>query len=184
MPRRMRQTSFLSAISSLPTCGHPPLQQASEKRYYSLKVIQGMVDEWGGRRGRKVIDLLLACSEAARAAARIHHPSLRRVAAWPLLRARAAARARAANRCADGVCREGLGRTGSSPHSGRDSRSSGGRRAATSGSTLAGRQPMTRSHDSDSRRNSSRCSPTSFFRQPHPPPRRCCNKRAPSPSFS
>ena len=49
MPRRMRQTSFLSAISSLPTCGHPPLQQASEKRYYSLKVIQGMVDEWGGR---------------------------------------------------------------------------------------------------------------------------------------
>jgi hypothetical protein len=27
-------------------------------------------------------------------------------------------------------------------------------------------------------------SPTWFFRQPHPPPRRCCNRRALSPSFS
>jgi taurine dioxygenase len=38
--------------------------------------------------------------------------------------------------------------------------------------------------DSSSRRNSSRCSPTSFFRTPHLPRPRCCNKRAPSPSFS
>jgi hypothetical protein len=35
-----------------------------------------------------------------------------------------------------------------------------GRRTATSGSTPAGRRPATRSRDSDSRRNSSRCSPT------------------------
>src|ERR1700738_1879614 len=28
-----------------------------------------------------------------------------------------------------------------------------------------------------------RRSPTWFFRQPHPPPRRCCNRRALSPSF-
>ena len=64
-----------------------------------------------------------------------------------------------------------------------DSRSSGGRRAATPGSTLAGRRP-TWSRYSDSRRSSSHCSPNSFFRQAHPPLRRCCNKRAPSRSFS
>ena len=68
--------------------------------------------------------------------------------------------------------------------SGRDFRSSGGRRAATSGSTRAGRQPATRSRDSDSPRNSSRCSPTWFFRTTHPRPRRCCNRHALSPSFS
>ena len=42
---------------------------------------------------------------------------------------------------------------------------------------------VTRRGGNDSRRNSSRWSPTSFFRKTHPPPRQCCNKRAPSPSF-
>ena len=36
----------------------------------------------------------------------------------------------------------------------------------------------------DSRRNSWRYSPTSFLRAAHPPRPHCCNKRAPSPSFS
>ncbi len=54
-------------------------------------------------------------------------------------RARAAAGRDAADRRADGVCRERPGRTGLLPRSGRDSRSSGGRKAATSGSTFAGR---------------------------------------------
>src|SRR5712691_5444990 len=56
-----------------------------------------------------------------------------------------------------------------SRRSGTDSRSSGGRRAATPGSTLAGRHPPTRSRCNDSQRNSSRYSPTSFFQTPHPP---------------
>src|SRR5262249_55863371 len=42
---------------------------------------------------------------------------------------------------------------------------------ATSGSTLAGRHPATLSRCSDSRKNSSHYSPTSFFRTPHPPGR-------------
>src|ERR1700730_13859986 len=71
-----------------------------------------------------------------------------------------------------------------SRRSGRDSRSSGGRRATSPRSTLAGRHPPTRRRCNDSRRNSSRYSPTSFFRTSHPPRPRCCNKRAPSPSFS
>jgi hypothetical protein len=37
---------------------------------------------------------------------------------------------------------------------------------------------------SDPQRNSSRCSPTSFFPQAHLPLRRFCNKRRPFPSFS
>src|SRR3984893_17490205 len=68
-----------------------------------------------------------------------------------------------------------------SRRSGRDSRSSGGRRATSPRSTLAGRHPPTRRRCNDSRRNSSRYSPTSFFRTSHPPRPRCCNKRAPSP---
>src|SRR5262245_343180 len=55
--------------------------------------------------------------------------------------------------------------------------------AATSGSTLAGPQPIL-SRYSNSRRTSWRCSPNLFFRQAHPLLRRCCNRRAPSPSFS
>ena len=42
----------------------------------------------------------------------------------------------------------------------------------------------TRRQGNDLQRNSSRCSPISFFRKAHPPLRRCCNKRALSPSFS
>ena len=38
--------------------------------------------------------------------------------------------------------------------------------------------------ENNSRRNSSHCSPTSFFRIPHPLRRRYCEKRALSPSFS
>jgi hypothetical protein len=75
------------------------------------------------------------------------------------------------------------GRTG--PRRGaRGSRSLGGRRAATSESTLAGRHRRTWNRCNDWRRNSSRCSPTSLFRVARPPLRLCCNKRAPSPSFS
>ena len=59
-----------------------------------------------------------------------------------------------------------------SRRSGRGSRSSGGRRAATSGSTLAGRRRRRGVRGNDSRRNSSRCSPTSFFRHDTPPLRR------------
>jgi hypothetical protein len=44
-----------------------------------------------------------------------------------------------------------------------DSGSSGGSRVATSGSTFVGRRP-TRRRCNDSRKNSSRYSPTSFFR--------------------
>ena len=51
--------------------------------------------------------------------------------------------------------------------SGRNSGSSGGPRAATSGSTLAGPQPIL-SRYSNSRRTSWRCSPNLFFRQAHP----------------
>jgi hypothetical protein len=51
------------------------------------------------------------------------------------------------------------------------SRSSVGRRAATSGSTRAGRHQATRSRDNDSRRNWWRCSPTSFFHMARPPRR-------------
>src|SRR6202011_5661411 len=63
-------------------------------------------------------------------------------------------------------------------HSGRNSRSSGGRRVATRRSTLAGQHLPTRGLCDDSRRNLSRYSPTSFFRAPHPPRPRCFNKRA------
>src|SRR5262249_18213334 len=65
--------------------------------------------------------------------------------------------------------------------SGKHSRSLGGRRAATSRSTLAGQDLTTRSRCDVSRWNSSRYSLISFFRAPHPPQRRCFNKRAPSP---
>jgi putative tryptophan/tyrosine transport system substrate-binding protein len=51
----------------------------------------------------------------------------------------------------------------SSRRSGRDSRSSGGWRAETSGLILAGPQPATRRRCSDSRKSSSRCSPTLFL---------------------
>ena len=54
-----------------------------------------------------------------------------------------------------------------SPHSGRDSRSSGGRTAVTSGSTIDGGR-STRSCCNDLRRNSSRCSPTLFLRKAQP----------------
>jgi hypothetical protein len=71
-----------------------------------------------------------------------------------------------------------------SPRSGRVSRSSGGWRAATSRSTFAGRYPPTRSRCNGSRRNSSRYSPTSFFRTLPRQRSRCSNKHVPSPSFS
>ena len=51
-------------------------------------------------------------------------------------------------------------------------------------STLAGRTPPIRSRCIDTRRNSSRYSPTSFFRTARQPLPRCCKKLVPFPSFS
>ena len=115
---------------------------------------------------------------------RVHHASRRRGGRVAARGARAAARADAADRRADGVCRERPGRTGlrrGVPGGTPEARVGGGPQHPDRHSLG---DAATRRRCNDSRRNSSRCSPTSFFRKAHPPLRRCCNKRAPSPSFS
>ena len=54
--------------------------------------------------------------------------------------------------------------------------------AEKSRSIRAGHHPTTRKKGNDSRKNSSRCILTSFFRIPHQLRRCCCKKLAPSPS--
>jgi len=56
--------------------------------------------------------------------------------------------------------------------------------AVTFGLTLAGRHPLKRTRCNDLRKNSSRYSPTSFFRTPPPPRPHCYSRRAPSRSCS
>jgi len=66
----------------------------------------------------------------------------------------------------------------------RNYRNWAGRTAAICGLTLAGQHLQIQSRCTDWRRSLSLCSPISFFRKVLQPPRRCCKKRAPSPSFS